>query len=124
VRGLICRKREVNTMAKITKDIFGSGFTVKKDNGSTEHFTRQTFGTGYSGNKGTKIRENNLSGGYTTNTGKKIYRDMLGGGYHTSDGKKIQKNLIGSGYTITNGCLIPIITTLCIIGVLAAMLFA
>jgi hypothetical protein len=89
-------------MGKIKKDWFRNGFTVYNDDGSREHFRSQIFKNGFTGDKGTKIKEN-LFGGYRTNDGTIIKRNLLNNGFHASDGTKIKSNVFRGGYTIFGG---------------------
>jgi hypothetical protein len=94
------------------KDFFGNGFTLYNDDGSSEHFSKDFFCGGFSGNKGTRI-DKGFFGGFTVQKDgetERFTKDMFGG-YSSDKGKRLVPDLIGGGCHITKnrGCMAAIL---------------
>ena len=91
-------------MGRIEKDVFGDGFTVYNDDGSQEHFDKNIFDDGYSGNKGTHIDSHIFNDGFivTNKDGleEKFERNIFDDNYSSNKGTKTNKDVFGSGASI------------------------
>lgn len=92
-------------MGRIIRDFWGDGFTYRDDSGKTTHYTRRLFGTGYSGNDGSRIDEHIMDSGFTVRDshGKKVESflpKLFGEGYSGSKGTTITPNIFAAGSTV------------------------
>ena len=94
-------------MGRIEKDVFGDGFTVYSDDGSTEHFSKNITNDGYSGSKGTKVDKHFFSDGYTVHnksgSEEKFERNIFNSDYSGNKGTKTSKDVFGTGASFSGG---------------------
>lgn len=81
-------------------DIFGDGFSIHKENGETEHFTKNIIFGGYSSDKGTRVDEHLLDDGFSVTQSDGRREDfqrstLFFDGYSGSRGTTVQPGLFG-----------------------------
>ena len=88
-------------MGKITKDVFGGGFTFRDDDGKKTHYRESFLGGGYVGSDGSRIRESIVPGDYIfrDSSGEKetFHSRPSGFGFWGSDGTSIEPDIFGTG---------------------------
>ena len=114
-------------MAQIIRDAWGNGFRVH-DAGGNEHFTLNTFTSGYTGSNGAKIIPDTFGNGYTVTqpngSSEHFTPNMIGGGYTGNQGTRVQPNTLGGGYSTTTASSFSDADTAFGLIVIAALLVA
>ena len=93
-------------MARIDRDIFGSGFTFR-DGRKKVHYRPKLFGHGYVGDDGS-VEEDVFGCGYTLRDGRghkkeKFRSTLFGTGLRGDRGTFVERDLLGFGASVRRG---------------------
>ena len=89
-------------MGRITRDVFGNGFTYRDDSGKTTHYSRNVCSRGYTGSDGSHVDEHVFDTGFTVRdshgrTVEKFTPKIFGRGYSGDNGTSIDPDVF-NGY--------------------------